>query len=77
LRPSLAKNGNSTMQLIITLSLISFATLYFVWSLLRPIFSNKKAGCSSGCGGCSTPPTTKAPGRLALPLIQVMNKIEA
>ena len=65
------------MQLTITVTLISLAALFVLWKLLRPVFSRSKAGCSSGCGGCAAPSTDKAPGRLALPLLALTNKIEA
>ena len=57
------------MQLTITITLISLAALYVLWSLLRPVFSRNKAGCSSACGGCATPSTIRTPGRLALPML--------
>ncbi len=65
------------MQWIITLSLVSLAAIFVIWSLLRPLLSRNKAGCSSGCGGCTTASAPPIAGRLALPLIQVTNKIEA
>jgi hypothetical protein len=64
------------MQLIVTITLISLAALYVVWNMLRPVDSRKMAGCSSGCGGC-TSPAISATGRLALPLVAGTNKIEA
>ena len=54
-------------QFAITVTIVSLAAAFVLWSLLRPLISRVGKGCGSGCGKCAAPEPAPAPGRIGLP----------